>query len=85
MSRVLHGLEWRICLVYIDDVIAFAPSLDEHLSRLQLVFDRLRQANLKLKPSKCYFAKASVNFLGFVIIIIIIILFIVKIVSVAFS
>ena len=67
MSRVLHGLEWRICLVYIDDVIVFAPSLDEHLSRLQLVFDRLRQANLKLKPSKCYFAKASVNFLGFVV------------------
>ena len=67
MSRVLHGLEWKLCLVYIDDVIIFAPSLEEHLSRLQLVFERFRQANLKLKPSKCHFAETSVNFLGFVV------------------
>ena len=67
ISRVLHGLEWRVCLVYIDDVIFFAPNFAEHLSRLQLVFDRLRQAHLKLKPSKCYFAKTSVQFLGFIV------------------
>ena len=67
MSRVLHGLKWKLCLVYIDDVIIFAPTLEKHLSRLQLVFERLRQANLKLKPSKCYFVETSVNFLGFVV------------------
>ena len=49
MSRVLHGLEWKLCLVYIDDVIIFAPTLEEHLSRLQLVFERLRQANLNFQ------------------------------------
>ena len=67
MSRVLHGLEWKVCLVYIDDVIIFSSSFAEHLSRLQLVFDRFRAANLKLKPSKCYFARDSVNYLGFVV------------------
>eukprot|EP00795_Rhopilema_esculentum_P001442 gene1442-biopygen10090 len=67
MSRVLHGLEWKLCLVYIYDVIVFASSFEEHLARLQLVLDRLRMANLKLKPSKCHFAKTLVNFLGFVV------------------
>ena len=67
MSRILHGLEWKICLVYIDDVIIFSADFKEHLTRLKLVFDRLREANLKLKPSKCHFACESVNYLGFVV------------------
>ena len=67
MSRILHGLEWKICLIYIDDIIIFSKSFEEHLSRLSLVFQRLREANLKLKPSKCHFARNSVNFLGFVV------------------
>ena len=67
MQRILHGLDWKICLVYIDDVIIFSKTFEEHLSRLAAVFDRLREANLKLKPSKCHFARPSVNFLGFVV------------------
>ena len=67
MSRVLLGLEWKICLVYIDDVIVFSSTFEEHIHRLRLVFDRFRQANLKLKPAKCHFAQASVNYLGFIV------------------
>jgi len=67
MARVLHGLEWKVCLIYIDDIIIFSRTFEEHLSRLNLVFNRFRQANLKLKPSKCHFAQSSVNFLGFVV------------------
>ena len=67
MQRILHGLDWKICLVYIDDVIIFSKTFQEHLSRLAAVFDRLREAHLKLKPSKCHFACSSVNFLGFVV------------------
>ena len=67
MSRVLHGLEWKVCLIYIDDIIVFSKTFDEHLSRLSLVFNRLREANLKLKPSKCHFARRSVKFLGFLV------------------
>eukprot|EP00794_Sanderia_malayensis_P004444 gene4444-biopygen3615 len=67
MTRVLHGLDWKICLIYIDDIIVFASNFEEHLTRLGLVFDRLREANLKLKPSKCHFVRSSVNFLGFVV------------------
>ena len=67
MSRLLHGLEWKICLIYIDDIIVFSKTFEEHLSRLSLVFDRLREASLKLKPKKCFFARSSVNFLGFLV------------------
>ena len=67
MSRVLHGLEWKTCLIYIDDIIIFSSSFEEHLNRLCLVFSRLREAGLKLKPSKCHFARNSVAFLGFVV------------------
>ena len=46
MERVLGGLQWNICLVYIDDIIIFSRSIDEHLQQLQTVFDRLKNATL---------------------------------------
>ena len=52
MERVLAGLQWQICLVYIDDIIIFSHTVEEHLQQLQTVFTRLREAGLKLKPKK---------------------------------
>ena len=67
MGKVLHGLDWKIYLIYIDDIIIFSSTFKEHLHRLALVFTCLREANLKLKPSKCTIASNSVDFLGFVV------------------
>ena len=67
MGKVLNRLGWKICLIYIDDIIIFSCTFKEHLYRLGLVFSTLREANLKLKPSKCHFASNSVDFLGFVV------------------
>lgn len=67
MTHVLRGLEWDICLVYIDDLIIFSRSFDEHLLHLEQVFKRLREANLRLKPSKCHFVKPEVEYLGHVV------------------
>jgi len=47
---VLAGLTWSTCLVYVDDVICFASSFEEHVERLGQVFARLSAAGLKLKP-----------------------------------
>ena len=55
MSFVLKGLNWKFVLCYIDDILVFSPNLETHLQHLQEVFQRLRQANLTLKPSKCNF------------------------------
>ena len=53
MDRVLAGLQWETCLVYLDDIIVLGRDGTEMLERLSQVFNRLREANLKLKPSKC--------------------------------
>ena len=67
MTHVLRGLEWDICLVYIDDLIIFSRTFDDHLLHLEQVFKRLREANLRLKPSKCHFVKSEVEYLGHVV------------------
>jgi len=67
MEMVLRGLNWKICLIYLDDIICFSTSFNDHLKRLREVFDRLLDNNLKLKPSKCYFCKREVQFLGHVV------------------
>lgn len=63
----LQGLNWKFVLVYVDDILLFSDTFENHLHHLQLLFDRLRSANLKLKPSKCKFALQKVNYLGHII------------------
>jgi len=57
----------HVCLIYLDDIIVFAGSLEQHLDRLVMVFERLRTAGLKLKPEKCLLPQKSVSFLGHVV------------------
>jgi transposase InsO family protein len=67
MDIVLSGLNFEICLVYLDDVIIFGSTPEQHLDRLGQVFGRLREANLKLKPSKCRLMQRTVSFLGHIV------------------
>lgn len=64
MELVLRGLHWSICLIYLDDIIIYSADFSQHLQHLREVFQRFRTAGLKLKPSKCQFARSSVTFLG---------------------
>ena len=64
MELVLKGLDWRSILVYLDDILIFTPTFEEHLEVLEEVFRCLRKAGLKLKPSKCFLLRNSVTFLG---------------------
>ena len=67
MQSVLAGLEWRDCFVYIDDILIASATFEEHLQHLEQVFNRLRTANLRLKPKKCRFLCKEVKYLGHVI------------------
>lgn len=67
MERVLAGLHWSTCLVYLDDIIVFSKTAEQHLKQLEEVFDRLRNAGLKLRPAKCRLLQNSVHYLGHVI------------------
>lgn len=64
MELALCGLHWSICLIYLDDIIVYRGDFKQHLQHLRAMFDRFREAVLKLKHSKCRLAKASVTFLG---------------------
>ena len=67
MDATMAGLAWEVCLIYLDDIIIFAETFAKHVERLKLVFDRLRAANLKLKPEKCRLFQRQVQFLGSVV------------------
>ena len=64
MEHVLRGLNWKICLIYINDIILFSRSFEDHMAHLHLVFTCLRDANIKLKAPKCHFAFSKINYLG---------------------
>ena len=67
VEKVLSGLSWKICLVYLDDIIIFSKTFEEHISNLDQVLQRLREANLKLSPKKCTLLQSQVTFLGHVV------------------
>ena len=67
MELALQGLQWTTCLIYIDDVIVYGGNFDEHMRRLEEVFQRLKHAGLKLKPEKCVLLQSEVVFLGHVV------------------
>ena len=67
MEQCLGDQQFVTLLLYLDDISIFAPTIDEMLDRIQLVFNRLKQFNLKIKPKKCQFFSTSVLFLGHVL------------------
>ena len=67
MACVLQGLTWQIALAYLEDVLVYSPTFEEHLKHLPLVFDQFREAGLKLKPNKSHFGQSRANCLGHVI------------------
>ena len=64
MELALRGLQWHTCLIYLDDIVVFGKTFDEHLQRVEEVLDRIKAAGLKLKPEKCQLFQREVDFLG---------------------
>jgi len=68
MSHIFSKLNFKECLLYLDDIIVFSINdIDIHLERLRHVFDKMRASNLKFKPTKCHFLKKETEYLGHVI------------------
>jgi len=67
MDNLLEDLIYKDCLVYLDDIIIFSTSLEEHILSLKKVFQKLRDANLKLHLDKCEFLKKETEFLGHIV------------------
>ena len=65
MEQVLGDLIYEHVMVYIDDYIILGKDLESHYKSLDLVLDRLREAGLKLKASKCSLFRDKLLFLGY--------------------
>lgn len=66
LDRALEGLPFA--KAYVDDILVFSDSLEEHHRHLQQVFDRLREVNLTLHPLKCSFFQSKVAYLGHMVV-----------------
>ena len=65
MNEVMQGLQWSICVCYMDDTLVWAQNFEEMMERLELVLERFIGANLSLKAKKCVLFASTVDFLGF--------------------
>ena len=63
MQNCLGKFNLIYCLIYLDNIIMFSWTAEEHLHRLCVVFNQFREYNLKLKPSKCSLFKEEINYL----------------------
>lgn len=67
MNSVLSGLQGLQCFVYLDDIVIYSSSIEQHSIKLRAIFERLMANNLKLQPDKCEFMRKEVSYLGHII------------------
>ena len=64
MKAILKEEDWRECLIYLDDILVFGRTREEHLVRLRKVLSKIKEASLKIAPVKCQFFARDVKYLG---------------------
>ena len=64
MESCLGDLHLKWCIIYLNDIIVFSKTPEEHIERLRGVFEKLSAAGLRLKPSKSEFFKSGIPYLG---------------------
>jgi len=64
IDLVLSGLQGEELFMYMDDIVIYAASLEEHERKYNLLMERLRKADLKLQLNKCEFLKTEITYLG---------------------
>lgn len=67
MNSILSSLLRRCVLVFVDDILIYSRTLQEHVQHLQQVFQILDRHQLKVKKSKCSFAQQRLAYLGHII------------------
>ena len=61
MESCMGDLHLTYCLLYLDDIVVYSSTYEEHLIRLSAIFQRLRDRGLRLKPSKCHLFQHSIT------------------------
>lgn len=63
LDTVLHGLRWKMCLCYLDDIVVYSATFSEHIHRLNVVLSCLATAGLQLNRKKCRFVYEQIRVL----------------------
>ena len=64
-DRILRGMNFLVCLCFLDDILVYGRSFEEHAQRLEMVIERMSRAGLKFNPDKCSLFQRKVKFLGY--------------------
>ena len=64
MEDCLGDYNFDICTTYLDDVLVYSSTFEEHIERLRMMLRRMRQFGMKLRPAKCELFKREVKYLG---------------------
>ncbi|MDD9361324.1 MAG: pol polyprotein, partial [Anaplasma sp.] len=67
INKVLSTMLWKVCLAYLDDIVVYSRTIQQHVCDLRGVFDALDKANLQLQPSKCTIGAKEIRYLGHII------------------
>ena len=67
INKVLVGLIGHIVMVYLDDIVIYSRSEEEHVQHLELAFSCLREAGSRLKPTKCFFGLGEIKLRGYIV------------------
>ncbi|CAM1296766.1 Uncharacterised protein r2_g608 [Pycnogonum litorale] len=67
MNEVLGELRWKVCLVYMDDVIIYGKTFQEMCDNLDKVLEKLETAGLRIKLEKCHFGVQEIEYLGYLV------------------
>ena len=67
MQNVFNDLIFQILLVYLDDIVTYSRTIDDHIQRLDVVFSKLKEHGLKLNPQKCHFFRSEISYLGYIV------------------
>src|SRR3954454_9599354 len=65
MHQVLRDLIGQTCFVFIDDVVIYTRTFEEHVKAVEQVLQRFREHELYIKPRKCHYATERIKLLGF--------------------
>ncbi|UYV77009.1 hypothetical protein LAZ67_14002807, partial [Cordylochernes scorpioides] len=64
MDKILKGLKWTMAVCYLDDIVVYSKSFNEHLHRLEIILQCLDKAELRLNPKKCLFGTKRIRVFG---------------------
>ena len=67
MESCLVDYHLKYCIIYLDDIIIFSKTPEDHKAQLRVVFQKLDEVGLHLKPSKCEFFRNRLEYLGHVV------------------